>query len=301
MKIRENYNDIYLFMTVAEVGSFTQAAGRLDMAQSNVSRAVSALEERLGVQLLVRTTRKIALTQAGEMLYSRAKNAFERIDNSLNLIADWRETPSGVVRITAAQSVIDKTLLPKLIGFPERYPDIRLELLSDNRFIDIIDEHFDAGVRLGSDIADGMVAVKIDDEIQMVVVASPDYLSKHGIPKTPQDLAQHACIAYQLQSGNIYSWELTDEKGNTYRHKPQGQWVFCDDYMDIQAALNGWGIAFVPVKMVQEYLHDNRLIRVLTAYCVNLPALYLYYPHRNTSPAFRAVLEWLKKSDDTHQ
>ena len=294
MKTRENYNDIYLFITVAETGSFTQAANRLGMAQSNVSRAVSALEERLGVRLLVRTTRKIALTQAGEMLYLRAKNAFERIDNSLNLIDNWRETPSGVVRITAAQYVIDKALLPKLAGFPERYPDIRIELLSENRFINIIDEHFDAGVRLGSDIADSMIALKLDDEMQMATVASSDYLAQHGIPKTPQDLAGHSCIAYQLQTGGIYAWDFQDDKANTYRHKPQGQWVFSDDYLAITAALNGWGMACVPLNMVQEYLKNNRLIRVLSEYNKSLPALYLYYPHRNTTPAFRAVLEWLK-------
>ena len=294
MKTRENDNDIYLFITVAETGSFTQAANRLDMAQSNVSRAVSGLEERLGVQLLVRTTRKIALTQAGEMLYLRAKNAFDRIDNSLNLIDNWRETPSGVVRITAAQYVIDKVLLPKLVGFPEHYPDIRIELLSENRFIDIIQEHFDAGVRLGSDIADGMIASKLDDETQMAVVANPDYLAQHGIPKTPQDLAHHDCILYKLQSGGIYAWEFQDDKGNAHRHKPQGQWVFSDDYLATTAALNGWGIAYVPLNMVQEYLKNNRLIRVLGPYSKPLPALYLYYPHRNTSPAFRAVLEWLK-------
>ena len=294
MKVRENYNDIYLFMTVAETGSFTQAAGRLDMAQSNISRAVSGLEERLGVQLLVRTTRKIALTQAGEMLYLRAKNAFERIDNSLNMIADWRETPSGAVRITASTYVIDKVLLPKLAGFNERYPDIRIELLSENRFIDIISEHYDAGVRLGRDIADGMVAVKIDDEIQMVTVASADYLAQHGTPKTPQDLTDHLCILYQMQAGGVYQWEFEDKAGHTYRHKPQGKWVFTDDYLGVQAALNGWGIAFVPLRMVEEYVQNKQLVRILNQYTKTLPALYLYYPHRNTSPAFRAVLEWLK-------
>ena len=294
MKTRENYNDIFLFMTVAEMGNFTQAAKRLDMAQSNISRAVSGLEERLGVRLIVRSTRKIALTQAGEMLYQHAKDGFASINHSLDFISNWKDNPSGVVRISAGPTIIDKTLLPRLHGFSQKYPHIRVELIADNHFINIIEEHFDAGVRLGSDVAEGMIATKLDDEMQMAVVASPDYWKKHGKPKTPQDLAQHSCIAYQFQAGGIYQWEFWDEKSGIYRHKPQGQWVFADDYSAIRAALNGWGVAFVPVNMVEEYLHNNQLVSVLERHSKPLPALYLYYPHRNISPAFRAVLEWLK-------
>ena len=295
MKTRENYNDIYLFMTVAETGSFTQAAGRLDMAQSNISRAVSGLEERLGVQLLVRTTRKIALTQAGENLFAHAQQAFSQLDKSLMNIVDLRQTPSGVVRISASQHSIDTLLLPRLVGFSETYPDIRLELISDNRFVDIISEHFDAGLRLGGEIAEGMVAVKLTDEMQMVVVGSPDYFRQYGIPQTPQDLVHHSCTAYQFQSGSVYHWELQDENGNIYRHKPQGRYVFADSYMEAKAARMGLGLSYVPLNLVQDDLQHQRLIRVLHTYAKPLPAWYIYYPHRNITPAFRAFLAWLKQ------
>ena len=161
MAKRENYNDLYLFMLVVREGSFTAAAQRLGLAQSGVSRAVRELEERLGVQLLVRTTRKLSLTQAGEQLYRTVESGFDALDSGLSTLAYYRNTPTGTVRINASQHAIDKVLLPKLSVFKQRYPDIRLELISESRFVDIIAERFDAGVRLGPEVGGGMVAVRI--------------------------------------------------------------------------------------------------------------------------------------------
>lgn len=184
MNLRENYNDLYLFVLVADEGSFTKAAARLGMAQSGVSRSIRGLEERLGVQLLTRTTRRLALTQAGEQLYRTAQESFARLDNGLNLLAHYRDTPSGTVRINASLHAIDKILLPKLAAFRRLYPDVRLELINESRFVDIIQERFDAGVRLGGDVGEGMVAVRIGLETEMAVVGTPEHFRRYGFPET---------------------------------------------------------------------------------------------------------------------
>lgn len=202
---RENYNELYLFMQVVREGSFTAAAQRLGLAQSGVSRSVRELEERLGVQLLVRTTRKLSLTQAGEQLYQKTASGFEMLDLGLATLAHYRETPSGTVRINASQHAIDKCLLPKLAVFKQRYPDIRLELINESRFVDIIEERFDAGVRTGPEVG-GMVAVRITPDMEMAIVGTPEHFRRYGFPQTPADLKAHPCIAYQFADGSVYQW-----------------------------------------------------------------------------------------------
>lgn len=215
MAKRENYNDLYLFMQVVREGSFTAAAQRLGLAQSGVSRAVRELEERLGVQLLVRTTRRLSLTQAGEQLYHNVESGFDALDMGLATLAHYRQTPSGTVRINASQHAIDKVLLPKLAVFKQRYPDIRLELISESRFVDIIAQRFDAGVRLGPEVGSGMIAVRISPDMEMAVVGTPEHFRRYGFPQTPADLVAHPCIAYQFGDGSLYAWELNvDGKKN---------------------------------------------------------------------------------------
>lgn len=211
MAKRENYNELYLFMQVVREGSFTAAAQRLGLAQSGVSRSVRELEERLGVQLLVRTTRKLSLTHAGEQLYQTAESAFDALDSGLATLAHYRQTPSGTVRINASQHAIDKCLLPKLAIFKQRYPDIRLELINESRFVDIITERFDAGVRLGAEVSQGMIAVRITPDMEMAVVAAPGHFRRYGFPQTPADLVAHPCIAYQFADGSDYQWELVED------------------------------------------------------------------------------------------
>lgn len=293
MAKRENYNDLFLFLQVAREGSFTAAAQRLGLAQSGVSRAVRELEKRLGVQLLVRTTRKISLTQAGELLYQQVRSGFDALDTGLDTLAHYRSTPSGTVRINASQHAIDKVLLPKLAEFKQRYPDIRLELISESRFVDIITERFDAGVRLGPDVGQGMVAVRIAPDMEMAVVGTPAHFHRYGFPRTPADLTAHPCIAYQFADGSHYAWELIeDDKKVT--HRPRGQWAFADSYMEAKAARLGLGLAYVPEELVADCLKQGLLIRVLQPYSLRLEGSFLYYPHRNVSPALRAVIDTLR-------
>ncbi|GAB3228872.1 LysR substrate-binding domain-containing protein [Pseudaeromonas pectinilytica] len=293
MKSRENYNDLHVFMLVAREGSFTKAAARLGLVQSGVSRTIRDLEARLGVQLLVRTTRRLSLTPAGEQLYRTTQSSFQSLDAGLATLAHFRDTPSGTVRINASQYAIDKILLPKLASFRQRYPDIRLELISESRFVNIIDERFDAGIRPGDEVDEGMVAVRIAPDMEMVMVATPEHFLQYGFPQTPADLAVHPCIAYQFADGSLYQWELWDES-KLVKHKPQGQWVFSDSYMEAAAARAGLGLAYVPEDLVAEDLGRGNLIQVLQNFRHSLDGQHLYYPHRNVSPALRMVIETLK-------
>lgn len=293
MAKRENYNDLYLFMLVVQEGSFTAAAQRLGLAQSGISRSVRELEQRLGLQLLVRTTRKLSLTQAGEQLYRTVQSGFDTLDTGLATVAHYRHTPSGTVRINASQHTIDKVLLPKLAIFKQHYPDIRLELISESRFVDIIAERFDAGVRLGPEVSNGMVAVRITPDMEMALVATPEHFRRYGFPQTPADLVRHPCIAYQLGDGSVYAWEL-DNEGKKITHQPQGQWAFADSYMEAEAARLGLGLAYVPEELIADDLEQGTLVRVLQRYSLRLEGSFLYYPHRNVSPALRAVIDTLK-------
>ena len=293
MTSRENYNDLHVFMLVAREGSFTRAAARLGLAQSGISRTIRDLEARLGVQLLVRTTRSLSLTQAGEQLYRTALSSFQSLDAGLATLAHFRDIPSGTVRINASQHAIDKVLLPKLALFRQHYPDIRLELISESRFVNIIDERFDAGVRLGGEVDEGMVAVRITPDMEMVMVATPDHFLQYGFPQTPAELAVHPCIAYQFADGSLYQWELWQE-GKLVKHRPEGQWVFSDSYMEAAAARMGLGLAYVPEELVTDELARGTLIRVLQRFSHRLEGLYLYYPHRNVSPALRALIDTLR-------
>ena len=251
------------------------------------------LEQRLGLQLLVRTTRKLSLTQAGEQLYQTVQSGFDALDSGLATLAYYRNTPSGTVRINASQHAIDQVLLPKLAVFKQRYPDIRLELISESRFVDIIAERFDAGVRLGPEVGSGMVAVRITPDMEMAIVGTPEHFRRYGFPQTPADLVIHPCITYQFGDGSVYAWELSlDDKKIT--HQPQGQWVFADSYMEAKAARLGLGLAYVPEELVRDDLERGTLIRVLQRYSLRLEGSFLYYPHRNVSPALRAVIDTLR-------
>lgn len=293
MAKRGNYNDLYFFMLVVREGSFTAAAQRLGLAQSGISRAIRELEARLGVRLLVRTTRKLSLTQAGEQLYQATLSGFDSLNQGLAALAHYRNTPSGTVRINVSQHSIDKVLLPRLAVFQLRYPDIRLELITENRFVNIIDKRFDAGIRLGSDVGEGMVAVRITSGMEMAVVGTPDHFRRYGFPHTPDDLVAHPCIAYQFADGSLYQWELNQDNKKV-THRPQGQWVFSDSYMEAEAARRGLGLAYVPEELVTDDLTSGKLIRVLQPYSISLEGSYLYYPHRDVSPALRVVIDTLK-------
>lgn len=293
MSKRENYNDLYAFLTVAEQRSFSRAAEKLGVSSPALSKTIRLLEVRLGLQLFVRTTRQVSLTQAGQQLFHTAQQSFNKLDHELDLLAHYRNAPSGLVRINAALQVIENLFVPKLAHFEQQYPDIQLELIAENRFVDIIAEGFDAGVRLGSDVAEGMIAVKISEPLKMVLVGSPDYFDEYGFPKTLDDLMQHKGIGYRFRSGNLYAWEF-EEQGKQRTITPNCQWIFNDDYPTKIATLQGLGLAYVPEHLVEKELASGQLISIFNEQIPPLSPFYLYYPHRNVSPALRVVIDTLK-------
>ena len=299
MITKENYNDLYAFLMVTREGSFTKAAGKLGVSQSALSHTIRGLEERLGMLLLTRTTRSVSTTEAGERLRQTISASFDHIDNELSLLSKLRDTPAGTVRINASSHAIRQILLPKLQQLTQRYPDINIELTANNGMVDIVAERFDAGVRFGSRVAEGMIAVRIGNDVKMAVVATPEYFAKHGQPQSPQELTQHSCIGFRLTTqGGIYAWEF-EKDGLEIKMKINGQWVFNESYHSADAVRLGLGIAYIPEDMVEDDLRCGRLIKVLDEYSIQFSGYHLYYPHRRQqSPALRLVIDTLRVTDD---
>lgn len=293
MPHRRNYNDLYAFLLVAQEKSFARASEKLGISPQALSKTIKVLEQRLGLQLFNRTTRTVSLTHAGERLFTAAKDSFARLDGELNRLAHYRNAPSGTVKITAGLQVVQNTLIPKLADFQSQYPDITVHLSANNRFVDIVAEGFDAGVRLGDDVGEMMIAVKISEPLAMAVVASPSYIKQFGLIKTPDELASHQGIGYVMSSGKLYEWELIAHSKSLVK-TPPCRWLFDDDEAVKTACLHGLGLAYLPQTMVADELSNGKLVAVLPAYCPSLPALYLYYPHRNISPALKVVIERLR-------
>lgn len=298
MITKENYNDLYAFLMVTREGSFTKAAGKLGVSQSALSHTIRGLEERLGMLLLTRTTRSVSPTEAGERLRQTISASFDHIDNELSLLSKLRDTPAGTVRINASSHAIRQILLPKLQQLTQRYPDINIELTANSGMVDIVAERFDAGVRFGSRVAEGMIAVRIGNDVKMAVVATPDYFAKHGLPQSPQELTQHACIGFRLTTqGGIYAWEF-EKDGLEIKIKINGQWVFNESYHSVDAVRLGLGIAYIPEDMVEDDLRSGCLIKILDEYSIQFSGYHLYYPHRRQqSPALRLVIDTLRLTD----
>lgn len=295
---KENYNDLYAFLMVTREGSFTKAAGKLGISQSALSHTIRGLEERLGILLLTRTTRSVSTTDAGELLRKTIGTSFDHIDNELSLLTKLRDTPAGTVRINASSHAIRQILLPKLQKLTQLYPDINIELTANSGMVDIVAERFDAGVRFGSRVAEGMIAVRIGPDVRMVVVATPEYFEKQGIPYVPQDLTHHQCIGFRLTSqGGVYAWEFEKDDSET-KIKIQGQWIFNESYHSVDAVRLGLGLAYIPEDMVQEDLLSGRLVKVLQEYCIQFQGYHLYYPHRRQqSPALKLVIDTLRSTE----
>ena len=298
MITKENYNDLYAFLMVTREGSFTKAAGKLGVSQSALSHTIRGLEERLGMLLLTRTTRSVSPTEAGERLRQTISASFDHIDNELSLLSKLRDTPAGTVRINASSHAIRQILLPKLQQLTQRYPDINIELTANSGMVDIVAERFDAGVRFGSRVAEGMIAVRIGNDVKMAVVATPEYFAKHGQPQSPQELTQHSCIGFRLTTqGGIYAWEF-EKDGLEIKIKINGQWVFNESYHSADAVRLGLGIAYIPEDMVEDDLRSGRLVKVLDDYSIQFSGYHLYYPHRRQqSPALRLVIDTLRLTD----
>ncbi|TAN11534.1 MAG: LysR family transcriptional regulator [Burkholderiaceae bacterium] len=294
---RENLNDLLAFLAVARERSFTKAAAKLGVSPSALSHTLGALEARLGVRLLHRTTRSVAPTQAGERLRRGIGPRFEEIKAELAALGALRDKPAGTIRLTATDYATRAILLPTLAEFLPRYPDVTVEIGIDNRLVDIVAEGFDAGVRDGEQIARDMIAVRIGPNLRMAVVGAPAYFAERSRPKKPQDLTEHNCINLRLPTrGGLYAWEFQKGTRKLNVHV-EGQFVCNHPGAMLDAALAGLGIAYVLEDAAKPYVDDGRLERVLGDWCPVLPGYHLYYPsRRQTSPAFTLLVDALRRS-----
>lgn len=287
---RGSLDDLSAFIAVAREQSFTKAAAKLGVSQSALSQIIRQLEERLGVRLLTRTTRKVSLTEAGERLVGTVAPRIEEIEAELYAVGELREKPAGTIRITATEYATDAILLPKLAKLLPDYPDIKVEIVIDYGLTDIIAERLDAGVRSGEQVASGMIAVRIAPDMRMAVVGSPAYFKSRSEPKKPQDLVDHNCIALRLPThGGLYAWEF-EKGGRELRVRVEGQLIFNTTAQILNAALTGLGLAYVPEGWAQPYISRGRLSRVLEDWCLPYPGYHLWYPSRRQSSAAFALL-----------
>lgn len=293
--LKENIQDLLSFMVVARERSFTRAAAQLGVSQSALSHAMRNLEARLGVRLLTRTTRNVSPTEAGEKLLTRLGPQLQLMEEELLSLHEWRDRPAGNIRLTAGEHAMQAVLWPALRPFLQRYPDIHVEVMVDNGLTNIVDSRFDAGVRLGEQVAKDMVAVKIAPEMRMAVVASPDYLAQFGTPSSPRELEQHRCINLRLPThGGLYAWEF-EQGDQTLRVRVEGQLTLNTLPQRIDAALAGLGLTYVPEDTVLDAITSGKLVRVLEAWCPSFPGYYLYYPgRRQHTAAFSLLIETLR-------
>lgn len=292
--MKENYNDLFAFVVIAQEGSFTRAAARLGVSQSALSHTMRALEERLGIQLLTRTTRSVSTTEAGARLLSTLTPRFEDIETELAALTELRDKPAGTVRISTAEHAIDTLIWPKLVPFLKEYPDINVEFVIDYGFADIVAQRLDAGVRLGDEVEKDMIAARIGPDMRMAVVATPEYFEHHPKPQTPTDLTEHRCINLRLPTyGGMLVWDFAKD-GQKLNVKVDGQLAFNSITPVLRAALAGFGLAFVPDDMVESHIKTGELISVLEDWCPSFAGYHLYYPSRNSSPAFKLLLENLR-------
>jgi DNA-binding transcriptional LysR family regulator len=297
-----NLNNLAAFVVVAEERSFTRAAAKLGVSQSALSQTIKGLEERLGLRLLTRSTRSVSPTEAGERLLRSVAPRFEEIEHEIAALSAMREKPAGTIRITAGEHPAVTVLQSALANFMPGYPDIHLEIIVDYGLTDIVAEGFDAGVRLGEQVAKDMIAVRIGPEMRMAVIGSPSYFEKLPRPETPQDLTKHNCINTRLPTyGGLFPWEF-EKNGRELKVRVEGQLVFNNIALRLSSALAGLGLAYLPEDQVLEHIAESRLIRVLEDWCEPFPGYHLYYPsRRHSSPAFALLVEALRYRGASHQ
>lgn len=293
--LKENFNELQIFLVVAREKSFTKAAAKLGVSQSALSHAVKALEQRLNTRLLTRTTRSVAPTEVGEKLIACLEPRLADLEHELEILLQPNGTASGNIRLSAGEHAARCLLWPKLKPFLRQYPEINVELVVDNGFVDIVEGRFDAGIRLGESVDKDMIAVKIGPDMRMVVVGAPAYFAEHGIPQTPHELQQHRCINMRLPTaGGLYHWEF-EKDGKPLRVKVEGQLTFNLLAERIDAASSGFGIACVPEDMIQNEVKSGELIQILGEWYPTFPGYYLYYPSRRQHPpAFALLIDALR-------
>ena len=288
-------DDLRALVAVARERSFTKAAAKIGVSQSALSQTIRQLEARLGVRLLTRTTRSVSPTEAGERLLRSVEPRFEEIDIELTSIAELREKPAGRIRITATEYAIEAILLPKLARLMRLYPDIKIEMMVDYGLADIVTERYDAGVRSGEQVAKDMIAVRIGPDLRMAVVGAPSYFKSRPAPKRPPDLIGHNCINLRLPThDNVYAWEF-ERNDRELRVRVDGQLTFNTTSQQLNAALAGLGLAYVPEGMVHNHIAKGRLRRVLEDWCQPYSGYHLFYPsRRQSSAAFSLVVDALR-------
>ncbi|WP_251977567.1 LysR family transcriptional regulator [Salinicola avicenniae] len=292
--LRENMTGLVAFVTVARVGTFTRAAAQLGVSQSALSHTVRDLEERLGVRVLARTTRKVAPTLEGQRLLDRIAPMLDEIEHELWAIVDTREKPAGHFRITTTDYAAETLVWPKLRPVLSQYPDIHVEVVTDYQLTDIVESQFDAGIRLGEQVSEGMIAVRIGEDFAMRAVATPAYFAAHGRPQTPQELTQHNCINLRLPThGGLYAWEF-EKDGREIKVRVEGQLTFNTINPVLEAAIDGYGIGYVPDGLAADAIARGELEAVLEAWSPPFTGYFLYYPHRRqSSPAFSILVDAL--------
>jgi len=292
---RDELGNLAIFLAVAEARSFTRAAAHLGTSQSAVSQIVRRLEATMGLQLLTRTTRSVAPTEAGEQLVATLRPAFADIDARMAALSALRERPAGTVRITSSRHAAETLLWPAVGKLLTDYPEVAVEISIDSHLTDIIADRFDAGVRLGEQVAKDMIAVRIGPELRMAVVGAPSYFANHPRPQTPHDLTSHACINIRMATrGGLYTWEF-GQGGRDLNVRVEGPLILNDVPMILQAASDGIGLACVMEDQADAMLRSGRLVRVLEDWCPPFSGYHLYYPdRRHLPPAFALLVEALR-------
>ncbi|ASQ06821.1 LysR family transcriptional regulator [Sinorhizobium meliloti] len=292
---KEDFNDLLWFLAVAEERSFTRAAAKLGITQSTLSHTIKRLETRMGLRLLTRTTRSVAVTEAGERLLRSLAPRISAIRDEIAALMAFRDKPSGTVKITLSDHALESLVWPKLQPVLLEYPDIRLELSRDNGFRNIVEDGFDAGIRLGESVEKDMIAVRIGPDWRLLAVASPDYLADRPLPEHPQELIQHNCInSRQATGGGHYVWEF-EKNGQELRVRVDGQLTFNSSYPMVDAALKGHGVAYLPEDLVAGHIAAGRLVALLEPWSPPFAGYYIYYPSRHhNSPAFKVIVDALR-------
>ncbi len=287
--------ELAAFIAIAEEGRFRKAAVRLNLTPSALSHSIRSLEQKLGVRLFNRTTRTIALTEAGHPLLRQIGPAFASIETAVETLNDFRQQPAGKLKISTPRTVALRVLGPKFRTYSDLYPDVTLEIAAQNGFVDIVQQGFDAGIRLGESLDQDMIAVRITPDLRTAIVASPEYFTRYSPPETPRDLHQHNCIGFrQIANGGLYRWEFS-KHGQTLNVAVNGTLVLDDPELMITAALDGIGLAYGTEQHVSEHIASGKLVRVLEDWCPPYPGFYLYYPGRRHVPAaLRALINLLR-------
>jgi DNA-binding transcriptional LysR family regulator len=285
----EHFNDLASFSVVARERSFTKAAAKLGVSQSALSQTIRTLENRLGLPLLTRTTRSVAPTEAGDRLLQTIAPRFDEIETALASLRELRDKPAGTIRITAGEHAAQSVLQPALKRILPKHPDIKVEIIVDYGLIDIVTERYDAGVRLGEQVAKDMIAVRVGPDFRMAVVGAPSYFKRYPVPKTPQDLTAHNCISIRLPTyGGLFPWDL-EKDGREVKVRVEGQLIFNNVALRLASVLQGLGLAYLPEDQVLKHIEEGRLIRVLGDWCPRFPGYHLYYPSRRHSSAALAL------------